>query len=174
MPALSGPIGAMLQCKVDQKHSNDLQNHAKTIAQINYELRHVIQNLKGEFSKKVHDPDQEWPCDLSEHVEKFNELRDIYQKFMEAGAAHLGEDAEALNIPELYSGDLAQMSKADLEKILRKVEDIAESHTDEVKDITNQLFLIGQLFITITDILRKADDGQRRFMERIAERSGMR
>jgi hypothetical protein len=172
MGAFCGPTGAILQDKVDQKHSLDLHGHSKNIAQINYELRHVIQHLKAEFTKKVNDPDQEWPCDLTEYIERFDKLREIHQKFMETGAAHAGEeDAE---IPELFSGDLGEISKADLEKVLRKIEDIETSHKDTVSDTTQKLYLLGQLFITITDIIRKMDEGNRRYMERLAERMGMR
>jgi len=174
MGAFCGPMGAILQNKIDQKHSNDLFGHSKNIAQINYELRHVIQDLKSEFTKKVNDPDQEWPCDLSEFVEKFGKLREIHQKFMEAGAAGAPAAGEASEIPDLFSGDLGAISKADLEKLLRKIEDIETSHKDTVSDTTQQLYLLGQLFITITDIVRKMDEGNRKYMERLAERMGMR
>ena len=173
MGAFCGPMGAILQSKIDQKHSDDLFGHSKNIAQINYELRHVIQDLKSEFTQKVNDPDQDWPCDLSEFVEKFGKLREIHQKFMDAGPAQAG-DAEDAEIPDLFSGDLGAISKADLEKLLRKIEDIETSHKDTVSDTTQQLYLLGQLFITITDIVRKMDEGNRKYMERLAERIGMR
>lgn len=174
MGNFAGPMGAMLQGKVDTTHSSTLYNHSKNIAQINFELRHIIQDLKAEFTKKIHDTDQEWPCDLTNLGEKFQQFREIYNKYMiECGDTPQGEPTEGL-LHDPFSGDLTDVSKADLEKIVRKIEDVETSHKDTVTETTQQLYLQGQLYITITDILRKMDEGQRRFMERIAERSGMR
>ena len=167
-----GSIASDLQNKVDYKHSQDLQGHAKDIAQINYELRHVLQHLKSDFTKRVHDPDQEGPHDLTEHVEKFAKLEEIYQKFMNEVPDSIRSEVGQAEIPKLFSGDLQDVSQADLEKILRKIEDIETSHKDTVQDTTQQLYLLGQLFITLTDIIRKMDEGQRRFMERISEKAG--
>lgn len=169
-----GPIGAHLQGKVDRAHSNNLYAHSQNIARVNFELRHIIQDLKAEFTKKIHDPDQDWPCDLTDLEGKFQQFREIYNKYMiECGDTPQGEPTKGL-LHDPFSGDLTDVSKADLEKIVRKIEDVESSHKDSVTETTQQLYLLGQLYITITDILRKMDEGQRRFMERIAERSGMR
>lgn len=176
MGAYCGSIAARLQDGIDRKHSAELGGHGDTIKKVNYQLRHIIQELKVDFTKKLHERDESGKelktFDLTEYVEKFNELREIYHEYMVSSSENL--DGKDIKIPELFSGDLGEVSKADLEKILQKIGNVETGHKDTVTDITQKLYLIGQLFITITDILRKMDEGHRRGMERIAERTGSR
>ena len=175
-----GTLGYALQNAVDVHHAKTLQGHSERINELNHQLRNVLDHINTKCKRLQTDPDIQPPYNLSETEEAFNQLRELYTQYKLAHLENVPEDAEELQalteglIGEVFPGDLEDVSEAELKTILDIIEQMQKSNKDEVQEITQNLYLLGQLFITITDIIRKMDETYRRFLERIAEKLGMR
>jgi len=123
------------------------------------------------------DPDIKGPYDLREFEDRIMDLEELYKDYKQEYSKDFPNEGKALDgiektYPRLFPENLSKLSEADIKVVLDAIEQMQKSNKDEVQDITQNLYLVGQLFITITDIIRKMDETYRRFLERIAEKLG--
>lgn len=166
MPLTIGPAVANLGITKDQQHTDQLKGVSKEVEQINHQLRHIIYDLKSELTSLKHNqPDG--PYDLTKHHDKMLDFQELYNGVM----GHVGDKKKPLldlDNASFYD-KLKEVPKGKLEEVIKKLEDTETIHKDRLTDVTQQLYLMGQLFITAMDILNKAAQSHQRGCERLAQ-----
>ena len=161
-------IASSLQSKVDNHHLDSIQRSNDEITSINKELREIIHPLKSQFTDLIQ-KQKEWPCDLHEIFEshEMQKLEQLYQDSQHLEETESNEQAKKRTL--LPSGNLEKIEKAQVEKILQEIDLMADGKSDKVTETTQQLTLATQLYITITDIIRRMNEKECNASERLAQ-----
>ncbi len=170
-----GPLGYTLQGRIDDHHGATLEKHRQKISEINQNLRFVINEMASQCKKLEADPDKKPPYDLRGFEDTINRLEDLYHDYRKEAvntSKGVKKNLEKLERKRLFPEDLSKITEGDMKSIIDTIDKMQTANKDKVQEITQELYLVGQLFITITDIIRKMDETHRRFLERVAEKLG--
>ena len=164
----TAPIfAAQLQASLDLAHSSKIANWSNQTKNMNRELRNVIYPLVNDIQNHLNNPDlKNKPHDFSHLENQVAHLEALYNRHRDEFSTDFPNKAEELKEVEkegpikILPEDLTKLTEADLKVVEKILEQLKNSHNDSIQQTTNDLYLQGQLFITVTEILRRLQQNQ--------------
>src|SRR3990167_8327757 len=165
---MGAPVfAAHLQASLDVAHSNKIANWSNQTKDMNKELRQVIYPLVNDIQNHLNNPDlKNKPHDFSHLSNQVTRLEALYNRHRDEFSTDFPNKAGELKEVEnegtvhIFPEDLTKLTEADLKVVEKILDQLKNSHNDTIQQTTNDLYIQGQLFITVTEILRRLQQNQ--------------
>ncbi len=158
---------ASVQNALDIAHSNKISKHTMEVAQLNQELRETLYPLVNEIKNILNDPElKDKPQDLTRLEGLINSFEEVYRQHRGEFKNHFPREADGLEQLEkgearVFPDDLTEVTHQTMRKVESILDQLKNAHNDSVQQITNNLYLLGQLYVTlgqITQRMQRNDD----------------
>jgi cytochrome c556 len=157
MSCIPAICAAQLQGALDAAHGSKISNWAKRTQELNEQLRNVIYPLTQEIQKHLNDPAKKGkPHDLGQFEDELDRLETIYKQYRNEFRDAFPKQSEEIEKKEhkpILTENKTQFTEEDLKVLEKILEELKNYHNDTIQGTTNSLYLQGQLFVTVTQIL---------------------